>query len=29
VIIDRDRGPPRDRPGIDVQVPGVGVEIGH
>jgi hypothetical protein len=29
VVIDRDRGPPRDRPGIDVQVPGVGIEIGH
>lgn len=31
VIIDRDRGPPPpDRePGVDVHVPGVGVEIGH
>jgi hypothetical protein len=30
VIVDRDRGPPPpDRPGIDVHVPGVGIEIGH
>jgi hypothetical protein len=29
VVIDRDRRPPPPRPGVDVHVPGVGIEIGH
>jgi hypothetical protein len=29
VVIDRDRGPPSPRPGVELRAPGVGVEIGR